>query len=76
VCGDEIEPAVADLGVAQRVFFADLSTLPSSGAEYDLAHTIMGTMEPYTLVRVITGLNRTGGGHGGDACARVCTVYW
>ncbi len=50
MCGDEIEPAVADLGVAQRVFFADLSTQPSSGAEYLLAQTIMGSMEPYTLV--------------------------
>jgi hypothetical protein len=34
VCGDQVEPGVADIGVAQRAFFNDLSTLPSTVDEY------------------------------------------
>jgi hypothetical protein len=48
--GKVMKPAVADWGIKQHVFFNDLSTRPSSGAEYALATKLLSEMKPMSMV--------------------------
>ena len=48
--GDVIRPAVADLGVSEGAFFADLSTRTTDVDDYALASKIFANQEPYTMV--------------------------
>ncbi len=45
-----IQPGIADLGVANRAFFYDLSTLPSSGGQYKLASMLYSKMKPFSFL--------------------------
>ncbi|MBN1542704.1 hypothetical protein JW992_11215 [candidate division KSB1 bacterium] len=48
--GKEMKPGVADWGVANRVFFQDLSTDPADTLEYELAKELLADMRSDALI--------------------------
>ncbi|MEX2115809.1 MAG: hypothetical protein WEB37_02890 [Bacteroidota bacterium] len=48
--GSIMRPGVADFGVAQKVFFNDLSSRPADTLEYNLARTLLSEMNPMSMV--------------------------
>jgi hypothetical protein len=48
--GAVMRPSVADFGVAQKVFFNDLSSRPTDTLEYNLAKKLLGDMNPQSMV--------------------------
>lgn len=48
--GRIMKPAVADFGMAKKVFFSDLSCRPSDTAEYALARRLLSEMKPMSMV--------------------------
>lgn len=48
--GDKMKPGVADWGIANRMFFTDLSTSPDQPDERALAGSILESLEPNALV--------------------------
>ncbi len=48
--GDIMQPAIADLGVADRLFFYDLSTEPEAGTQYKLVSMLYGKMRPFSFL--------------------------
>jgi hypothetical protein len=48
--GKVMKPAVADWGIKKQVFFNDLSTRPTSVAEYALAKKLLSEMKPMSMV--------------------------
>ena len=50
VGGHRMMPAIADFGISQKAFFADLSTNPKDTLEYNLASCIMRRMKPLSLI--------------------------
>src|SRR3990172_7442125 len=45
-----MKPSVADFGVAQKVFFNDLSSRTTDTLEYNLARKLLGGMNPMSMV--------------------------
>ena len=48
--GKVMKPSVADFGVAQKVFFNDLSSRTTDTLEYNLARKLLGGMNPMSMV--------------------------
>lgn len=50
VSGNSMQPGIADFGVAKKIFFADLATVPKDTAEYALSNKIFSHMKPLSIV--------------------------
>ncbi len=48
--GKRMQPGVADMGIADRAFFYDLSTLPSSVTQYKLVSMLYSKMKPFSFL--------------------------
>ncbi len=48
--GNYLQPAVADLGIANRAFFYDLSTVPTSVTQYKLVSMLYSKMKPFSYL--------------------------
>lgn len=48
--GKVMKPGIADYGIARQAFFQDLSTKPTDVQEYELANTLLGELEPMSMV--------------------------
>jgi len=48
--GSIMKPGVADFGIAQKVFFNDLSSRPTDKLEYGLARKVLSQMNPMAMV--------------------------
>lgn len=50
VSGNEMQPGIADFGVSEGSFFADLSTDPKDSVEYALSEKILSRMPPLSML--------------------------
>jgi hypothetical protein len=50
VSGSQMKPGIADFGISEGSFFADLSTDPKDSVEYALSKKILGHMPPLSML--------------------------
>lgn len=67
--GKIMKPGVADWGVAQRVFFQDLSTDPEDVGEYNLAKEFLADMGPDSLIMGWHSYGKDGEGQHVSLCS-------